>query len=177
MKKLLYVLMAMTLMFAATACGSNTGAESAEKESGSTAPLSSAEATQEEISEDFGFEMAAPENAEDAKWAVIDECIAQLTFELDGQNVCFRMTTDEAPSAEDEALSMLRTVSETNEEFAESQTGKAGDRDAFVFFNSGKSGAVIWYSEDGIICTATVDKNASADNLLELAETLNESVK
>ncbi len=177
MKKLLYVLLAVTLMFAATACGDSKVAESAEKDSGSTAPLTSAEATQEKISEDFGFEMAAPENAEDAKWAVIDECIAQLTFKLDGQNVCFRMTTDEVPSAEDEALQMLRTVSETNEEFAESETGKAGECDAFVFFNSGKSGAVIWYSEDGIICTATVDRSASADGLLELAETLDSSAE
>lgn len=176
MKKLLYVLLAMTLMFGLAACGQEAGTDDADSSSNPAETLPSAEATQEQITEDFGFEMTAPEKAKDVQWAVVDECIGQLTFKLDGQAVCFRMTTDEAPSEEAEALEMLKTVSGINEELAETESGKVGDMDAFVFFNSGKSGAVIWYSEDGTIYTVTVDKKASADKLLELAEQLNRPV-
>lgn len=175
MKKLLYVLLAMTLMFGLAACGQEADTDNTDS-SNPSETLPSAEATQEQITEDFGFEMTAPEKAKDAQWAVIDECIGQLTFKLDGQQVCFRMTTDAAPSEEAEALEMLKTVSGINEELEETESGKVGDMDAFVFFNSGKSGAVIWYSEDGTIYTATVDKKASADKLLELAEQLNRPV-
>lgn len=176
MKKLLYVLLAMTLVFAATACGQKADTDNADSNSNPAETLPSAEATQEQITEEFGFEMTAPENSKNAEWAVVDECIGQLTFELDGQSVCFRMTTDAAPSEETEALEMLKTVSGINEELAETESGKVGDMNAFVFFNSGKSGAVIWYSEDGTIYTVTVDKKASADKLLELAEQLNRPV-
>ena len=176
MKKLLYVLLAMTLMFGLAACGQEADTDNAGSNSNTAETLPEAEATQEQITEDFGFEMTAPENAKNAQWAVVDECISQLTFELDGQAICYRMTTDEAPAAEADALEMLKTVSGINEELAETESGKVGDMDAFVFFNSGKSGAVIWYSEDGTIYTVTVDKKASADKLLELAEQLNRPV-
>ncbi len=168
MRKLGYVLLAVLLMFSMVACEkqSETGDDNQQK------ALSSVETTQEEIADDFGFVMTPPQNAKDAKWAVVDECIGELTFKLDGQNVAFRITTDDAPEAESDALVMMQTISGINEELAKSETGNVGDMNAFVFFNSGKSGAVIWYSDDNIIYTVAVDKKASSDNLLELAQTL-----
>lgn len=170
MKKLLYVLLAAALMISVTACGGDKTQSADNDNQAETLPA--AEATQEEISEDFGFKMVPPEAAEGAQWSVVDECISQLTFKLNGQSVCFRITTDAVPEGEAEALEILKTVSEINEELAESQSGKVGDMNAYVFFNSGKSGAAIWYDEDGTIYTVSVDKKASADSLLELAEQL-----
>ncbi len=118
-------------------------------------PVSSS--TAEEILEKDGITMPLPAGAENAQWTRItmqDAVIAQVTFALQGETLCFRAQKTAGPE----------DISGMYYEWGEPEGGEVPADAPRCMVNETGQGVLLWYA-DGCSFALSMQENASADLL------------
>ena len=150
----------MKRMFAAALCLIMVLSGCGEKapESGSVGvvnPVSSSSA--EEILEKDGITLRLPQGAENAQWTRItvqDAVMAQVTFGLQGESLCFRAQKTAGPE----------DISGTYYEWGQPEGGQVPEGAPRCMVNETGQGVLLWYA-DGCSFSLSMQANASADVL------------
>lgn len=188
MKKILAVILAAVMTFTMCACGTK-----ADENSGITNPLT--ECTQEELLETTGFDLVAPDGAENISYAYIaveeEEPIAQLQFTVDGKEYCYRAQSTGATSimnsvgddgfymAEDllgalnEGVNVGAALSGLNYEWKASATIDISYCEGVAAFNEGDAGFVAWLDvAPGVLYSLSMEDDCNQDLLMNMAESI-----
>lgn len=190
MKKLLTILLALSMVFVMTACGDDSD-DIAEMKN----PITECSSV-DELLEATGISLDAPEGATDVRYSYIDSgvqgesIIAQVEFTLDDNQFCYRakdtaatslysaVETDEDADL-DELSEMMEETIEGCSEFAglydewkaSASVDVAGTREGVVAFNEGKSGFIAWLDVvPGAMYSLSVTSGATQDLLMNTAD-------
>lgn len=193
MKKLLSILLMLSLMFVMSSCGNDVESdETAEI----TNPVTECQTT-DELLDATGISLDAPKGATEVVYSYIDigsttaaEVIAQVAFTLDGNQYAYRAKKTDAtslyaaverdPDADQEELSEM--MEETIEECGEfaglhyewksaANIDLANTREGVVAFNEGKAGFVAWLDvAPGVLYSLGMANNSTQDLLINTAE-------
>ncbi len=160
MKKFYAILLSVLLVLSLGACAAENG--------GNAIPNPITDSTAEEILETLGISFSLPEGVSDAAYSVIDadgeNPIAQVTFTLDGKEICCRIQPAEELS---DNTGMYYEWKNTLEDAA------IASCPAIVSWNDDAEGICCWYdAAAGLLYSVSVTEGASADDLTGLAETL-----
>ena len=188
MKKLLVVMLSLMMVFAMCACGAKE-----EEPSGVANPVH--ECTAEEMLEVTGFELAAPEGAENAACAYIEieneEPIAQLSFTLDGNEFCYRAQStgatsimsvkeeDEYTSIEDltaalnDGTQIGAKLSGLNYEWSACATVDVDYCEGICAWNEGEAGFITWLDvAPGVLYSLGMNNGCNQELLMSTAESI-----
>ncbi len=182
MKKVLSLAMAAAMVFALCACGAEKEAPVSSSESAGIAnPVT--ECTQEELLEETGLDLAAPEGSENAAWSYIesaDGTISQVQFTLDGNSFCYRAEPTAVTSLEGDG-DTIDSIFENGIEIGAALSGMYcrwnsggstlfAERDAVYAFNEGEQGFLAWLDvAPGILYSLSMDQNCTQTLLEETA--------
>ena len=190
MKKLLVIMLSAMMVFAMCACG----AKEEEPDAGLPNPVT--ECTQEELLETTGFDLVAPEGAEDVAYSYIsaegEETIAQMIFTVDGKEYCYRaqptavtsimsgidekgevITAESIQDALESGINIGAALSGMNYEWKACATVDVQHCEGICAFNEGKAGFISWLDVvPGILYSLSMDDGCAQDNLMNLAEAI-----
>lgn len=187
MKKLFAILLAAVMVFAMCACGD----KSAEEESQVANPIT--ECTYDEMLEKTGIDIKAPDNAEDIQYSYIEsedsEIIAQVSFELNDEEFCYRaqptaatsiMTSvgedglymaDDLAAALNEGVNIGAQLSGLNYKWKASASIDIQHCEGVAAFNEDEVGFVSWLDVvPGVLYSLSMDDDANQDVLMNTAE-------
>ena len=160
MRKMLLVL-SVILCIGLCACGNNT------QEKGMKVVNPLKEVTVEEMAEQTGIALAAPEKAEEVRYFVLaygDVKIAQTKFLWNGKSAYIRAQATSALEAED--------ISGLNYQWTLTGETQVGDYKATAYVKDGV-GYIAWLdAASGIVYNLCMTEGASADTLGELANAM-----
>jgi len=150
------VMFALCLLLVLAGCGKKT-ADAGEQTGtvGVVNPVRSS--TAEEILEKDGVAMQLPAGAENARWSRItmqETVLAQVTFELEGESLCFRAQKTAGPE----------DISGMYYEWGQPEGGEVPADAPRCFVNETGQGVLLWYA-DGVSFSLSMSENASADIL------------
>lgn len=125
--------------------------------------------TASRIMHELGYDVAvAPESATDITYDVIamdDMTIAETTFILDGIRYVYRVA----------GAVWITDISGIDDGFKKEETGMVGWCDVQLLYTEGGVGKALWYDfAPGLMYSLSMDSEASAQQLLEMAEQLYE---
>ncbi len=123
--------------------------------------------TQEEMMEQTGLNIAAPAEATDVMYSVIDgdSKIAQVDLKLNGQSGTIRACTEDIPEGE------LKDISGLNFEWSNNADVTVGYNDAKAYWNEDGIGYVTWYDlVPGILYSVSMGGGANEQSLAAFAE-------
>jgi hypothetical protein len=159
MKKVFALLLISAMIFPLTGCVRNSGSADMVN------PVHKSSA--DEILQTLGITMNLPEDAEDAKYSIIDvnegEPIAQAQFKLDGLSYTYRIRS--SPEMEDISGAYYDWESVKNIEvyYCEGE----------LCYNEGREGVCLWYdAATGLMYSLFTDTGATEETLLALANDL-----
>lgn len=185
MKRTAAILLTAALTVSLCACGGNSDTSSAqsdqEVQSGQTSQSDPGsmvtqvqnpvyEVTKEELASMSGIDLAAPEEAENVRYSYIEmgeePPIAQVDFQMNGADAFLRAQTSQ--------VDQLIDISGLYYKWNQTKDCQIGAYDGTVSVNQReKVGYVSWLDTDaGIIYNLGMTKDASADALVDLSNTI-----
>ena len=190
MKKLVVLLLSAMMVFAMCACG----AKEEQPDAGLPNPVT--ECTQEELLEATGFELAAPEEADNVVYSYItvegQEPIAQVTFTVIEDNYCYRaqstgvtnimsgidekgevVTAESIQDALESGINIGAALSGMNYEWKACATVDVQHCEGICAFNEGKAGFISWLDvAPGVLYSLSMDDGCTQDHLMNMAESI-----
>ncbi len=188
MKKFLVLVLSAMMVFAMCACGAK---EEEQPDAGLPNPVT--ECTQAELLEATGFDLVAPEGAENVAYSYIsaegEETIAQMIFTVDGKEYCYRaqptaitsltrsVAGDENASADSltealqNAVGIGAALSGLNYEWEGMATVDVSYCEGVTATNEGKAGFITWLDvAPGILYSLGMNDGCTQDLLINMAD-------